>query len=792
MTSLSFLQALRSVPLGSRALALSGLVLVSAAAVAQTWVKQSAIPTPRHLSGVAFTSPTHGFVVGEANTVLETFDGGATWTARNLSLPTVPFNDIYFVDSQSGFIFGNTESTSENFRTTNGGATWSRFDLPAGSWREMKFVSATTGFVGGNGVMCRTTDGGDSWQTQSAYPVAPIVHGMDFKDSTTGLVCGYHIGTNKGGVFKTSDGGVTWVNKFEGFINDALWLDANVVLACGDTSIYRSTNAGETWSLYASGIDTGLIELVKVSPTTVFGVSLKGDVWRSANGGLTWTQVYDGLGDLPVSWNIGFSNAQNGWVVGQGGLMLRTDDGGMTWSQATTGFGTQWFQIEMASDLVGYIAGHNGYILRTFDGGEYWDLQKVEVTGQIFGRDESLRAVSVVNANTVVVAGPGGTVFKTLDGGGTWQNIGFPNLPGAFWIEDVKFLTALEGWVVGLDQDIGHFRSVYHTTDGGLTWTLAMEQNTYFYSVDFVGTQRGWIASIGSLYFRTVDGGVNWTSHVLPARFTGARVSEIRFATADVGWVVGWDGLVGKSVDGGVTFTYQDLGRDDVHMFALSIVSTSEVWISGRTESFQPVVYRTVNGGTTWTQMQGPSGEQNWLFGLASRPGGKVWGVGYDGIVYRTSNTQQVGPSSIVAQFGTVLGGGLAQVLTSDDAYFTVQNAFNISRADAPIQVIAEAVSPVASPTSLSFTLEAAASVAGLTQRIELFNFATGAYEAMDARAVTVADSTVVVTAGGALGRFIEPGTRKMRARLTWRRFASDLPRTWNARLDFVVWSVGG
>ena len=138
------------------------------------------------------------------------------------------------------------------------------------------------------------------------------------------------------------------------------------------------------------------------------------------------------------------------------------------------------------------------------------------------------------------------------------------------------------------------------------------------------------------------------------------------------------------------------------------------------------------------------------------------------------------------------MGGGLAQVLSSDDAYFTVQNAYNVSRTNAPIQVIAEAASPVASPTSLSFTLEAAASVTGLAQRIELFNFATGAYEVMDARNATVQDSTVVVTAEGALGRFIEPGTRKMRARLTWRASESSLSLSWNARLDFVVWSVGG
>lgn len=242
---------------GIKALAIAALALATGQVWAQTWTKQSAIPTPRSLSAVAFTSVMRGFVVGEAGTLLETLNGGVTWQAVDLGVGSDPFYGVAFRDSQNGFVIGNTGSTSNNFRTTNGGATWFRFTLPAGSWREIDFVNLTTGFVGANGVVCRTTDGGNTWDVRSAYPQAPIVYGMDFKDANTGLVGGYSIATQEGGLFKTTDGGTTWTLKLVGFINDPLWLDANVALACGDTSIYRTTNAGETWSLYASGIRLG-------------------------------------------------------------------------------------------------------------------------------------------------------------------------------------------------------------------------------------------------------------------------------------------------------------------------------------------------------------------------------------------------------------------------------------------------------------------------------------------------------------------------------------------------------
>lgn len=722
--------------------------------------------------------------------MLETFDGGATWTPRTEFTPE-PFYDVYFIDANNGFAIGNSSTTSENYRTTNGGATWTQFELPAGSWREVKFVSATTGFVGANGAMSRTTDGGATWTLRSAYPDAPIVYGMDFASANVGFVCGYAAATDKTGVFKTSDGGATWSLSLEAPCNDVVWIDSITAIAVGGTSVYRTTNAGSSWSEVTNGVDTGLLEIVRQGPSLLLGVSAKGDIWRSTNAGLTWIQVFDGLGDLPVSWNVGFADAQTAWVVGQGGLMLRSSDAGQTWAQATNGFGTQWFQIEMANDNIGYIAGHNGYVMRTTDGGANWEVGKVEVTGQIFGRDESLRAVSVVDVDTVVVAGPGGTVFRTDDGGDTWQNIGYPNLPDPFWIEDVKFVSSTEGWVVGLDQDLGHFRTVYHTVDGGLTWTLALSQNAYFYTVDFADRLHGWIGTIGQLYFRTVDGGLNWTSHTFPPRFTSPSINEIRFLDASTGWAIGWDGLVAKSTDGGVTFTYQDLGRNDVHLFGLSIVSASEVWATGRTESFEPIAYRTLNGGTTWSVVSGPA-DENWLYGLWARPGGNVWGVGYDGIVYRRTSTTStdIAPTSSIWLRGMVQSGNNASLAANDDDFFVARAGFVLSATEAPVQLRVDAVAPVGAVASLEFMAVSKVNTSGLSQRIELFNWSTGQYESVGVAVSTTAESTQTVVATGDLSRFVQPGTRAIRAKVSWFRTGLTLLFPWTVSVDQVRWRI--
>ena len=67
--------------------------------------------------------------------------------------------------------------------------------------------------------------------------------------------------------------------------------------------------------------------------------------------------------------------------------------------------------------------------LRTTNGGAYWAVGRLQVTGVILDRDETLRALSIVDQNFAVAAGYNGVVYKTLDRGATWQSIGYPHLP---------------------------------------------------------------------------------------------------------------------------------------------------------------------------------------------------------------------------------------------------------------------------------------------------------------------------------------------------------------------------
>jgi hypothetical protein len=128
-----------------------------------------------------------------------------------------------------------------------------------------------------NGV--RSQDGGATWVLMSGYPSCPVIYGMDFRDTLVGLAGGDRVSTTDGGpgIFKTTDAGVTWVRKFAQSTNDVLWLNDTTAIAIVGTSIYRSTNSGDTWSQISSQIFTGFDEMTLLPDTSVSTHILIGD-----------------------------------------------------------------------------------------------------------------------------------------------------------------------------------------------------------------------------------------------------------------------------------------------------------------------------------------------------------------------------------------------------------------------------------------------------------------------------------------------------------------------------------
>ena len=604
------------------------------------WTRQSPLPAARNLWGAAWATPTHGFASGESETLIETFDGGTTWHNVNLGVAqSDPFYNVYCRDADNCFVIGNgTTNGPDHWRTTDGGATWQQItNFPnGGSWRQIDFVSASVGFMGSNGATARTTDGGATWTLMSFYPDCPVIYGMDFRDAQVGVAAGNRVSTTDGGpgIFKTIDAGVTWVRKSSESASDVLWLNNTTAIASVLGPIYRSTDAGETWSEISSQLSTGFDKMTLLPNGTIVGVSGTGDAWRSADGGFNWTQTLVGLGALPASWNVSFFDNQIGAIVGQSGFIFKTTDGGLTWAMLNNGIGGVEFRdLEMFDDSAGLAVGDDGYFLRTANGGNRWETGRLQVTGVVVGRNENLQAVSIVDANFAVAAGFDGVVYKTFDRGATWQSIGYPNLPGDFFISDVKFINRNLGYVTGNRPGSGE--NLFRTTDGGATWTPVYPNGGY--SIDFIDANRGWVLSTSGLGYRTTDGGATWQQMLLPNQGFTPSIFKLDFINQNEGWAVGWDGYAAHTTNGGATWQLQNIASSQDVIIGLHVLSGMEAFAVGRSSVGSGTFYHTNDAGATWSNSPLPS--QYSLSSIFATPSRKLWASGYDGTVLYNPNS---------------------------------------------------------------------------------------------------------------------------------------------------------
>jgi photosystem II stability/assembly factor-like uncharacterized protein len=289
-------------------------------------------PTSNQLTGVAFNSPAHGFIVGGDGTFMETTNGGRSWTARTLNLqsPHDPLYAVSFQDAQHAFVLGNYPDI---FRTVDGGVTWSRvMNFPyGGSWYHVDFVSSAMGFMGANGALVTTRDGGTNWKLVQ-NPNTPVVYGMSFLDQSVGLIGGQVAGTSELGVFRTVDRGRTWDNVFSpgpAGANDVLFLSNNVAIA-GGAAFYRSVDGGRSWMTVSAPLRDAVSNFARVSERILAAVGTNGTVWRSTDAGRTWSLIQGPVGSL-ARWAISFVDARHGWIVGPNGFIERTSNGGISW-----------------------------------------------------------------------------------------------------------------------------------------------------------------------------------------------------------------------------------------------------------------------------------------------------------------------------------------------------------------------------------------------------------------------------------------------------------------------------
>ncbi|MCL2039923.1 MAG: YCF48-related protein [Bacteroidetes bacterium] len=354
---------------------------------------------------------------------------------------------------------------------------WQKVELPPQTtlnaiWLDIFFIDSLYGWVCGQNTnqVLRTNDGGNTWQITTIpvpFGVSSFFEHIHFIDTMNGLCSG------PAGLYKTTNGGNTWKP-----------------ITCINNLVNRDdydTSKVEMWGSWLHSKDTmyalggGCFRSVRIRneniPSGFYdSVYVKRLVWRSTNGGNTWT-FFD-LGDIPIP-----------------------------------NYGTSYFSglthIMMYKTGIGYIAS-SGIIYKTTDFGDSWSLlsltNRSSTGGNLFAWQEQI--TNIENTNIILVPYSG----TTCTGGGI--DLGSDDRGGVIWSNDgvnwrkystnaqmygTALISPTEGWGSGFNA------TVVRTQNAGTTWELfntGIDTNDNLDDIFFLNERFGWV--VGRNIYRLV------------------------------------------------------------------------------------------------------------------------------------------------------------------------------------------------------------------------------------------------------------------------------------------------
>jgi len=232
------------------------------------------------------------------------------------------------------------------------------------------------------------------------------------------------------GLVRSDDGGRSWVSVLlpeAGTPGGVLVADPSLpdVLYCFGERIWRTADGGVTWTVVADGPPTS--SHVAVSPTdprTFWVASGSGTpvVWRSRDEGATWktvlvrTQddVITALAPAPAEWRTVYVSLVHGGI-------LRSEDGGETWKRAPAGLpdGCTDMVVDASDALGAWCVTGGGLVVTTRNGWDSWapagdGLEGDPVRRLLADGDDPLHLLAVTASG----------VFETLSGGAFWSRLG--------------------------------------------------------------------------------------------------------------------------------------------------------------------------------------------------------------------------------------------------------------------------------------------------------------------------------------------------------------------------------
>lgn len=587
------------------------------------------------LNGVAAhpSDPNTIYVAADGGGVWKTSNGGHSWRPLTDSIATT-MASVAIARSNPLVVYAGTGGAGNgpsNFGigvlvSTNGGETWT----------------------------VRNPNGAFSRRSISSIAVHPTNPAIAY--ISVGGMPDFVGGTSNQGVWKTTNGGVTWTNKTAAISNDIPWfsvrinpVNPNIVYAsagaynesalCG---VYKSIDGGNTWTLLTSapqGFNVQRIELgLSSDGNTLYvltqggGTPVDAQIWsevqflRSDDAGETFTDFSDVLNTTAAAVDPGSpegfstqsahdftvgvdpSDASIVYASGQRNF-LRSTDGGASWTDVAVGPITAVDKLGPHVDHTSIVFDANGKLLDGGDGGIMRLDDPVNVVWTDLNGDiAALNTVQFIGIGlhptnpAIVIGGNQDNAYARSNGEIEWENVGLCGDGGYAKFSPTNPSRAYRAGGCEFSR----------SDDGGVNWDSKFDGITDGqggYPAFFVDPTNGDHVLYGLKHvWETFNGGETWSP--VGDELSGGDLGPVAMSPADPNTIYHGklDGGIWVTTDHGANWIPRDLPGSSPWDIQVQPDKPSVAYATvGRMPSNCSLgsVYKTTNAGATWVDITG-------------------------------------------------------------------------------------------------------------------------------------------------------------------------------------------
>lgn len=498
-----------------------------------------------------------------------------------------------------------------------------------------------------------------------------------------------------------------------------------------------TTNRGQTWT-FPGVIEQNVFRSDPVLQSDINGrfyyLSLTQDfycdIWRSVNGGGSWTRVAPAAGGDKQWFCIDTTNSIGQGHMYQAWSTAGNNYGGRQFSRSTNGGATWSNPINIPNSMV-------------------WGTLDVGPNGEMYiGGSDSGSAFYFARSSNAKDASQSVTfdMSRTINLGGSMVYGGSVNpagLAGQVWIAADR--------------------------SGGAT-------NGYLYMLCSV--RRSTSNPCDVMFSRSTDGGNSWS--------TGVRINDD--ATGQGKWH--WFGTLSVAPNGRIDVIWYDTrnSSNNSHSELWYTYSTNggvsfaqNMRISGPFN--HSLGYPNQNKLGDYIGMVSDNAGADVAYAATFNGEQDIYYVRIEAL------PETAVPDGVQILQGTLISGGAGNLAADDSSYLVTQALFSPSLIGDPLRIQVSSHTGKRAPSALQFRFDGRVDATGLTQKLSMYNFQTGSYELVDTRPAPTTDTTIVFNASGDLSRFINQATGELRALLAYSGFnAANL--LWRARTDMVNWVI--